>query len=255
MGRASRRATYKLFTTRPPSRSLHSWFSTLSTLQQTIRLGLWRRPLPNRPAFNWHRGLRFSPRQTLRHQSSGPSSGSGARPPPRPPHAGSAEPALSLSQRMRKLSREYGWSALGVYFMLSALDFPLCFLAVQMLGADRIGRWEHTAISWVRSVIPGPGSSPSETATEPREPSEVPADPAAATATEGRWSIRRAREAASGSNASIWTQLALAYAIHKSFMVVRIPMTAFITPYVVRVLRGWGWNIGKRPLKGAASTK
>lgn len=44
----------------------------------------------------------------------------------------------------------------------------------------------------------------------------------------------------------IWTQLALAYAIHKSFIFIRIPLTAAVTPKVVKVLRGWGWDIGKR---------
>lgn len=44
----------------------------------------------------------------------------------------------------------------------------------------------------------------------------------------------------------IWTQLALAYAIHKSFIFVRVPITAAVTPKVVKTLRGWGWNIGKR---------
>lgn len=42
------------------------------------------------------------------------------------------------------------------------------------------------------------------------------------------------------------TQLALAYAIHKSFIFVRVPLTAAVTPKVVHVLRSWGWNIGKR---------
>lgn len=70
---------------------------------------------------------------------------------------GSPEPQ-SLSARMRKLSREYGWSALGVYLGLSALDFPFCFLAVRLLGTDRIGHWEHVVIEtfWkgVESVYP-----------------------------------------------------------------------------------------------------
>lgn len=55
---------------------------------------------------------------------------------------------------MRKLSREYGWSALGVYLLLSGLDFPFCFLAVRTLGTDRIGRWEHIVLSWIKSVVP-----------------------------------------------------------------------------------------------------
>lgn len=50
-----------------------------------------------------------------------------------------AEPT-TLSGRLRKLSREYGWSALGVYFLLTALDFPFCYLFVRSMGTDRIGR-------------------------------------------------------------------------------------------------------------------
>jgi hypothetical protein len=43
---------------------------------------------------------------------------------------------------MRKLSREYGWAALGVYLALSALDFPFCYLLVRAFGTDRIGEWK-----------------------------------------------------------------------------------------------------------------
>ena len=70
------------------------------------------------------------------------------------PNLNSPEPSLSLSQRLRKLSREYGWSALGVYLLLSALDFPFCFLAVRWLGTDRIGHWEHVIIEWIWSIVP-----------------------------------------------------------------------------------------------------
>jgi hypothetical protein len=79
--------------------------------------------------------------------------------PPNPnPHLGSPKPSLSLSQRLKKLSREYGWSAVGVYLALSALDFPFCFLAVRMLGTDRIGRWEHNVVEafWKVVRIPFP---------------------------------------------------------------------------------------------------
>jgi hypothetical protein len=43
----------------------------------------------------------------------------------------------------------------------------------------------------------------------------------------------------------LWTQLALAYAIHKSFIFVRVPLTAAITPKVVKQLRKWGWDVVK----------
>lgn len=75
------------------------------------------------------------------------------------PNLGSSEPAPSLSQRLKKLSREYGWTAVGVYLALSALDFPFCFLAVRALGTERIGQWEHNVVEYVKSVvaIPFPG--------------------------------------------------------------------------------------------------
>lgn len=54
-------------------------------------------------------------------------------------NGGQAEETLSLSGRLKKLSREYGWSAVGVYFALSVLDFPFCFLLVKWVGTERIG--------------------------------------------------------------------------------------------------------------------
>ena len=47
--------------------------------------------------------------------------------------------------------------------------------------------------------------------------------------------------------------MALAYAIHKSFIFIRVPLTAAITPKVVKTLRSWGWDIGKRPAKKIVS--
>jgi hypothetical protein len=69
------------------------------------------------------------------------------------PHLGSPEPALSISQRLKQLSREYGWTAVGVYFALSVLDFPFCFLAVRLLGTERIGRYEDIVKNAFWSVV------------------------------------------------------------------------------------------------------
>ncbi|KAF2840824.1 hypothetical protein M501DRAFT_902684, partial [Patellaria atrata CBS 101060] len=164
------------------------------------------------------------------------------------PNLNSPAPAPSLSQRLKKLSREYGWGAFGVYMLLSALDFPFCFLAVRVLGTDRIGRWEHAVIDafWAVVRIPFPD------AERKKEAIGGPEDegPAEATVREGAvgWSeeVDEAVANNTGANATIWTQLALAYAIHKSFIFMRVPLTAAVTPKVVKVLRGWGWDIGKR---------
>ena len=61
------------------------------------------------------------------------------------------------------------------------------------------------------------------------------------------------RTSADTFQTGLWTQLALAYAIHKSFIFVRVPLTAAVTPKVVKTLRSWGWDIGKRPAKKVVS--
>ncbi|KAJ9297988.1 hypothetical protein DTO271G3_4209 [Paecilomyces variotii] len=148
-----------------------------------------------------------------------------------------SEEPHSLSQRLKKLTREYGWSALGVYLLLSALDFPFCFAAVRLLGVDRIGHWEHVVLETVKSAIKS--VSPFGVGEEKKEQGEAAID----------HGVAEAEKRNAGEGASIWTQLALAYAIHKSFIFLRVPLTAAVTPKVVKTLRSWGWNIGKRKPK------
>ncbi|KAL6715062.1 DUF1279 superfamily [Lecanora helva] len=188
------------------------------------------------------------------------------------PHLNSPEPSLSLSQRLRKLSREYGWSAFGVYFLLTALDFPFCFAAVRYLGTDRIGHYEHVVVEWLKSVVPeavverwrelrrnmgktSGGKDAERGAVQVGEDTKVesygiPEEGTVAVIEGFDHGVKEAEKMNKSDNASIWTQLALAYAIHKSFIFIRVPITVAITPKVVKVLRGWGWDIGKRRPKG-----
>lgn len=168
------------------------------------------------------------------------------QPAPNPtPHL-TSPPSLSLSQRMRKLSREYGWSAVGVYFALSALDFPFCFLAVRGLGTERIGRAEAVVVGWFWSALESTVPSLAERLRPAKKSVQESLDVAA----EGdAWGVDEAEKKNRGEDGSLWTQLALAYAIHKSFIFIRVPLTAAVTPKVVKTLRGWGWDIGKRKPK------
>ncbi|KAI1041741.1 hypothetical protein LB505_010224 [Fusarium chuoi] len=59
------------------------------------------------------------------------------------------------------------------------------------------------------------------------------------------WGVEKAEER-NRTDASLATQLALAYAIHKSFIFIRVPLTAALTPKVVKILRSWGYKIGKK---------
>lgn len=60
---------------------------------------------------------------------------------------------LSLSDRMKQMSRKYGWIVVGIYLSLSVLDFPFCFLAVRWIGTERIAEIEHTVISAFWSAV------------------------------------------------------------------------------------------------------
>lgn len=164
---------------------------------------------------------------------------------------------------MKTLSREYGWSALGVYLMLSALDFPFCYLLVRILGTDRIGEWEHAITSRVAPLIPHQVKDTfySMKAWFRKQEMKMTGDDDVSDAMDmAGWDLSEAdaaaqAEAKSGKEASLATQLALAYAIHKSFIFIRVPLTAAVTPKVVKVLRGWGWDIGKRTTKAAKAAR
>ncbi|KAF2665425.1 hypothetical protein BT63DRAFT_428385 [Microthyrium microscopicum] len=164
------------------------------------------------------------------------------RPNPDPtPNLGSPA-SLSLSQRLKKLSREYGWTAVGVYFALSVLDFPFCFLAVRMLGPERVGQWEHAAVEWVRETVEIPFPGLMKPRAEPAVPGDRPEAVLAETAD-------KTAMASGDSSASLWTLLVLSYAVHKSLIFFRVPLTAAVLPKVVKTLRQWGWDVGKRSSK------
>ncbi|KAI3392374.1 hypothetical protein diail_5762 [Diaporthe ilicicola] len=157
----------------------------------------------------------------------------------------------SLSARLRKLSREYGWAALGVYLGLSVLDFPFCFLLVRMVGTDRIAEAERWVMSGLRRIVP---ESVKERWNEYRaafkeaEKKELGDNHVSEDVEKVGWGVEKAQERHK-EEASLATQLALAYAIHKTFIFIRVPLTAAVTPKVVKVLRGWGYQIGKRKPK------
>ncbi|KAF1964975.1 hypothetical protein BU23DRAFT_40099 [Bimuria novae-zelandiae CBS 107.79] len=161
------------------------------------------------------------------------------------PHLGSPPPAPSLSQRLKRLSKEYGWLAVGVYFGLSVLDFPFCFLAVRMLGTDRVGHYEHVVVEGIKSLIriPFPDLFKGSDALEGPIAEEI----REAAAREEALGHDGARVVGhdGGAEASLWTQLAIAYAVHKSLIFFRIPLTAAVLPKVAKTLRKWGWNVGR----------
>ncbi|CAM1500893.1 Fc.00g100550.m01.CDS01 [Cosmosporella sp. VM-42] len=190
------------------------------------------------------RGFRFSARRKGTTKASTGSTGAAGK------EAGkeATQDPLSLSARLKKLSKEYGWAAVGVYAALSVLDFPFCFLLVRIVGAEKIAILEDYVVSAVKMIIPESVQdrwheywrSIKQTETEALGDDEI-SDKVEMVG----WGVEEASQR-NKEEPSLATQLALAYAIHKSFIFIRVPLTAAVTPKIVKVLRSWGWNIGKK---------
>lgn len=131
-------------------------------------------PLRN-PCKTTRTTLRTRPQS--RFNSSKPEPSNRPNPDPTPnlgsPEPGLDSPSLSLSQRFRKLSREYGWSAVAVYFGLSLLDFPFCFLAVRLLGTERIGHWEHVIVGYAWRIATLDGRVGTSAKADPHDEAAV----------------------------------------------------------------------------------
>lgn len=132
---------------------------------------------------------------------------------------------LSLSQRLKHLVKAYGWYALGVYIVLSTLDFGIAFVGINLLGAEYVSRIAAQAKSLVSDMLP----------SKPVEP--------------GRDQIERVAHPNQVGSEGLWAMIVLAYTVHKTlFLPVRVGLTAALTPRLVGWLRqkGWAGSAGAR---------
>ncbi|KAH9942307.1 uncharacterized protein BXZ73DRAFT_40985, partial [Epithele typhae] len=126
-------------------------------------------------------------------------------------------PNASLSQRLKHLIKSYGWYALGVYIILSAVDFTVAFAAVNVLGAEHVSRVAADVKGYFTSLIH----------TTPPEPGRQEMEPVSAGGT---------------GHEGLMAMIVIAYTIHKTlFLPVRIGLTAAVTPRLVHWLRARGW--------------
>lgn len=133
-------------------------------------------------------------------------------------------PDATLSQRLKFLIKSYGWYALGMYLVLSAVDFGIAFAGVNLLGAEHVSRVAASVKSYAMQLV----------YTRPLEPGLEEQEIAPASV---------------GSQEGLYAMLVLAYTIHKTlFLPVRVGLTAALTPRLV------GW-LGRRGWAGKEGTK
>lgn len=144
---------------------------------------------------------------------------------------------------LKELMKEYGYSALGIYLGLSAIDLPLCYLLVHSMGKDEIEYYENKAKQQF-----GYGLSDEELAKK-QEIIKIE-------------EMQNEKDVVPDENQSMfsyvlaqfsWTEFAIAYGIHKSLIFIRVPICAAITPGVVKALRRWGFKIGSDKLGTTAA--
>lgn len=146
-------------------------------------------------------------------------------PPPSPTSSDGGGPAslppdATLSQRLKHLIKSYGWYALGVYIILSVLDFSVAFGAVNILGAEHVSRVAAAAKEFCVGLV----------YSRPPEP--------------GREEMDRPHARTTGHE-GLFAVIAVAYTVHKTlFLPVRVGLTAALTPRLVGWLRQRGWAGG-----------
>ncbi|TFK44603.1 hypothetical protein BDQ12DRAFT_26994 [Crucibulum laeve] len=150
--------------------------------------------------------------------------------PPSSPHSSPdprtiLPPDASLSQRLKHLIKSYGWYALGVYIVLTVLDFGVAFVGVNLLGAEYVSHVTANVKATIAAVL---HSKPAEPGLDEMEPASSNGD--------------------SGQE-GLYAMIVLAYTIHKTlFFPVRVGLTAALTPRLVGWLtrRGWAGGAGTK---------
>lgn len=149
--------------------------------------------------------------------------------------AASESPKAAAKPTIKQLVKQYGYSALGVYLGLSAVDLPLSFLFVHSMGQDQILVWENS----VREFF----------GYEPKVVVSAVALDGKETADNNNKNANMLAAVSAWLGPTFWTEFGIAYALHKSLIFIRVPLTAAITPGLVKLLQKWGFNIGKKVAK------
>ncbi|KAJ7124879.1 hypothetical protein C8R44DRAFT_619013 [Mycena epipterygia] len=146
---------------------------------------------------------------------------------PPPPESFSLPPDATRYERLKHIFKSYGWYALGVYLVLSVLDFGVAFGLINLIGAEYVERVSTSAKDFVMGMV----------RSKPPEPGLDELDPAPAHA----------------GYEGLYAMLLLAYTVHKTvFLPVRVGLTAGLTPSLVGWLRRRGWAGGAGTVRAAA---
>lgn len=147
-------------------------------------------------------------------------------PPPSPEGNAEDDAKLPIGTRLKVLIKSYGLYAIGVYLAIGVVDFSISFAAINLLGAEQVGR----VTSYVKGAVVNAVHSVGIGFSSDDSPDG---------AVNGRESTANAGAGSEG----LYAMLVLAYTVHKTlFMPLRAGLTVTMTPKLVRWLRMKGWT-------------
>lgn len=153
-------------------------------------------------------------------------------------NGGNKQPQLS---GIKLLMAKYGYSAIGIYFGLSVIDFGLSILLVHSMGEEKIGQLE----SRIKDFFGISGKTDEDGKKSENENYEGKLDIDDDNKLPNTRSTPKDKGTSWGISTTLLTELGIAFAIHKSLIFLRVPLTMAITPSIVKTLQRWGFNIGK----------
>ncbi|EDK43002.1 DUF1279 super [Lodderomyces elongisporus] len=174
-----------------------------------------------------------------RFQSTTTTTPNGTHPPPKKP------------QGIKALMKEYGYPALGVYLALSFVDLPICYVLVHSMGKEKIEYYENKVKQQFGYGLSDEELQRKQEIEEIHERIEEGKDPNARANKQKEKENMQSMVGYLKSQFS-WTEFLIAYGLHKSLIFIRLPITAAITPSVVKLLRSWGFRIGQDKLRTSA---
>ncbi|KAH3684878.1 hypothetical protein WICPIJ_004156 [Wickerhamomyces pijperi] len=163
---------------------------------------------------------------------------------------------------IKALMAQYGYSALGVYLAISCIDFPISFLIVHQVGAEKVKQVQHDVFATVKSWF-----GIYQQQQQQQQEVEHTTDSGVDTNDHFQLNVKHEPDSELDSESikpeqTLWesiyssplfTEVIVAYALHKSLVFIRVPLTAAITPPLVAKLRSMGYQIGKKEIATFAS--
>lgn len=149
--------------------------------------------------------------------------------------------------KLKDLTRKYGWATVVVYFIISAVDFGLCFFLINLVGAEHVRKGQDYVLD---ALVYG---------TTKREDVLAQAGEPKGYGLLGflkNWrqkhkleDVENEVDSKRAGTSSLWATAVLAYGIHKTLLLpVRLGLTAAATPAIVKYLQRFGLNIARTPI-------